>query len=489
MTVWGAAAKPVGSLRAGVRDWVVRMSTSSRQGALLMADLCLIVLGVITGFTVRFDLWIGDGRSGQLPLWAGVALPFLWVGALAASGAYSLKYIRSGVNEFQRVALASFLLIGTIGTLCFLLDLPLSRGFLLVLLVTGIPILTAARLIRRRVVNRLCERGFLRLPVVLAGSPAHIDDIARVLRREKWLGYHIIGALTDEPAMETPAGLPIIGSVNDVVDLAKATPELHAVIFAEGSFRDSKHFRRTSWELEDHQAHVIVVPSLTDVSAERLAARPVAGLPLLHVGRPHALRAARWNKRAFDIMGSGVLLLFALPVIGAAALAIKLEDGGPVFFKQTRVGRNGEEFTCHKIRSMVVDAEARKAELQARNEGAGVLFKMASDPRITRAGQVIRRFSIDELPQLWNAFVGDMSLVGPRPALPSEVAQYEPDDTRRLDVRPGLTGLWQVSGRSDLSWDESIRLDTYYVDNWSMMQDLVILFRTARAVLSSRGAY
>ncbi|HSK33434.1 MAG TPA: sugar transferase, partial [Propionicimonas sp.] len=158
-------------------------------------------------------------------------------------------------------------------------------------------------------------------------------------------------------------------------------------------------------------------------------------------------------------------------------------------FRQTRVGLRGENFQCLKFRSMVLDAEARLAELAAANEGSGPLFKMTQDPRITNVGRFIRRFSLDELPQLWNALRGDMSLVGPRPALPSEVAQYDSDTRRRLDVRPGLTGLWQVSGRSNLSWEDTVRLDLYYVDNWSLIQDVMILFRTAKAIVGSSGAY
>ncbi len=489
MTVWGATARPAGQLRHALSQWAAGASATSRQGALVIADLLLVGIGVIVGSSAQSILLVPSAHAEVLPVQLCFALPFLWVGALAASGVYSTALLRTGVTELQRVTLASLLLAGIIAVICFLLDIHLSRGFFVAFFLTGIPVLILARLARRWVINRMCERGAIRLPVLLAGSPAHVDDVARVLRREKWLGYHIVGVLTPEPLRETPLGLPVVGVVDDVAELIGQAEHLHAVIFAEGSFTDSRHFKRTTWDMEEHRAHMIVAPALTDVSADRLAARPVAGLPLLHVGRTHAERAGRWNKRVFDIVGSGILLLFALPVMAVAALAIKLEDGGPVFFKQTRVGRRGKEFTCHKIRSMVIDAESRKAELQSQNEGAGVLFKMARDPRVTRAGQVIRRFSIDELPQLWNAFRGDMSLVGPRPALPSEVARYDPDDTRRLDVRPGLTGLWQVSGRSNLSWDESIRLDTYYVDNWSMMQDLTILFRTAKAVLSSRGAY
>jgi exopolysaccharide biosynthesis polyprenyl glycosylphosphotransferase len=234
---------------------------------------------------------------------------------------------------------------------------------------------------------------------------------------------------------------------------------------------------------------MIVVPNVADISAQRLDVRPVAGLPLVDVERPQAIAATRWIKRSFDLAVSALLLVLAAPVLAGVALAIWLEDRGPVLFRQVRVGRGGEEFNCLKFRSMCVDAEARLAELQARNQGAGLLFKIADDPRITRVGRFIRRYSLDELPQLWNAFRGDMSLVGPRPALPREVAQYDSDTRRRLDVRPGLTGLWQVSGRSNLSWEDTVRLDLFYVDNWSMVQDLAILAKTARAVLGSDGAY
>ena len=244
-----------------------------------------------------------------------------------------------------------------------------------------------------------------------------------------------------------------------------------------------------AWDLEKRDVQMIVVPNVADISAQRLDVRPVAGLPLVDVERPQAIAATRWIKRTFDLLVSAVLLVLAAPLLAGVALAIWLEDRGPVLFRQVRVGRAGEEFHCLKFRSMCVDAESKLAELQARNQGAGVLFKIADDPRITRVGHFIRRFSLDELPQLWNAFRGDMSLVGPRPALPSEVARYDSDTRRRLDVRPGLTGLWQVSGRSNLSWEDTVRLDLFYVDNWSMVQDLAILAKTARAVVGSDGAY
>jgi exopolysaccharide biosynthesis polyprenyl glycosylphosphotransferase len=243
------------------------------------------------------------------------------------------------------------------------------------------------------------------------------------------------------------------------------------------------------WDLEGLNVRAIVVPSLTDVSSERLKVRPVAGLPLVHVDAPRAVHASHWAKRAFDIVGSLGLMVLLSPVLLATAIAVKFHDGGPVLFRQTRIGRDGRPFSCLKFRSMVMEAERLLSDLEVNHERSSVLFKMVDDPRVTRPGKLIRRLSIDELPQLWNVLRGQMSLVGPRPPLPHEAASYGSDMRRRLRVRPGMTGLWQVSGRSDLSWDETVRLDLYYVDNWSMVQDLNILVRTVSAVLGSRGAY
>jgi len=348
--------------------------------------------------------------------------------------------------------------------------------------------LVVARLVRRRSMDALHRRGLLLTPIIVAGESGHVDAISKVLRRESWLGYRVVGALTGDRADTTPGGMPVLGSVSDTVAVIEQH-DIATVIFAEGSFSSPVDFRRMAWELEEHDIHMVVVPALTEVSAQRLDVRPVAGMPLVDVDRPQAVEAARWVKRTADVIGSAFLLLLASPVLAAVALAVRLEDGGPILFRQTRVGLKGAVFDCLKFRSMAPDAEARLAALAAQNEGSGPLFKMTHDPRITRVGRFIRRFSLDELPQLWNALRGDMSLVGPRPALPTEVAQYDPDTRRRLDVRPGLTGLWQVSGRSNLSWEDTVRLDLYYVDNWSMVQDLMILARTAKAVVGSTGAY
>jgi len=217
--------------------------------------------------------------------------------------------------------------------------------------------------------------------------------------------------------------------------------------------------------------------------------QPIGGLPLIHVDPPRANDAVRWGKRFFDICGATALLVLASPLLLFAYLRIKFDDGGPAVFSQTRVGQDGHEFTCVKFRTMVPDAEALLPSLKAEIGHDGGLFKMEDDPRITKAGRFLRRYSIDELPQLVNVLRGEMSLVGPRPPLPCEVATYDERARRRLRVRPGLTGLWQVSGRSNLEWEEALRLDLYYVDNWSMLQDIWILIRTLRAVAEADGAY
>ncbi len=311
-----------------------------------------------------------------------------------------------------------------------------------------------------------------------------------MLGRETWLGYHVIGAMTPDPGsrQSTGSGIPLLGSSASIAEIA-IEAEADVVFLAGGAFNSSSEMRRLAWDLEHEDIAVVIAPSVTDVSSERVSVRPVGGLPLIHLEKPRSQDAVRRAKRSFDVAGSFLLLLAFAPIFLFAAYRVWAYDRGPVLFRQTRVGRDGKTFRCWKFRSMVTDAEEMLPELQQEQGYDGGLFKMEDDPRITPPGRWLRRFSIDELPQLVNVLVGDMSLVGPRPPLPHEVAQYDDAMARRLRVRPGMTGLWQVSGRSDLSWSEAIRLDLYYVDNWSMVQDITILARTFGAVMGTRGAY
>jgi exopolysaccharide biosynthesis polyprenyl glycosylphosphotransferase len=272
---------------------------------------------------------------------------------------------------------------------------------------------------------------------------------------------------------------------------AKVAARLNAdaVIVASTPQDDSDYLRRLSWELEGTASELVLSSPLGDVAGPRMTLKPVEGLPLIQVEIPTFEGGRYVIKRAMDMVLSAMALVVVGLITPFVALAIKMDDGGPVFFRQERVGRDGQTFRMVKFRSMRVDAEAVKTELAAQNEVSGPMFKMKRDPRITRVGAILRKYSIDELPQFWNVLIGDMSIVGPRPPLPSEVTTYDGRIYRRLYIKPGITGLWQISGRSDLQWDETVRLDLRYVENWSVIGDLVILWRTVGTVLQARGAY
>lgn len=465
-----------------------RWAFSGRAQHAILVVIDMVVLAAALGVTVAWG-WTRDLvhlTTEHILATAGIIIG--WIFLLGLLGAYSLRHLRAGPVEYRRVVNASVLTAGSFGLTCYLVDYSYPRTMFGVWVIAGVVGLLTFRLARRRVMHAFHRKDLLLTPVVMVGSVAHVDEVAMVLSRERWMGYKIVGAITREEATSTGTGLRVLGRLDDL----KGVIEQHKVsvaIFTEGSFDCPGDFRRLAWKLEQSHVQLLVVPTLADISPQRLEFRPLGGLPLVDVARPRAQRSLRWSKRFTDVVASALLLVLFLPVLLVTAVLVKLEDRGPVLFRQRRVGLKGQEFDCLKFRSMCVDAEAKLAALEAQNQGAGVLFKMVDDPRITRVGKFIRRYSIDELPQLWNALRGDMSLVGPRPALPREVAQYDSDTRRRLEVRPGLTGLWQVSGRSTLSWEDTVRLDLYYVDNWSIVQDVIILLKTFRAVVGSSGAY
>lgn len=460
-------------------------------GGLLAVDALVVVASTMISIIARNTLpWFEPSLDVPVNVAGMAGLVFaLWLASLAAAGSYRSRHVGAGTAEYRAVLRGSLMAAALVGISAYLLQYPLSRGFFVLVFGLGTPLLLLVRVIVRRMLKAMRTRGLLQTPVLVAGSVAHIDDLTAILHREAWLGYQVLGALpSDGSGPLTPDGLPVLGSPEDVADALERTGA-RGIIFAEGSFPRAHLFNATARTLEEHNAQMIVVPALTDVSAERLDIKPVAGIPLVHIERTRAQFAGRWAKRLFDIVGASLALLVFSPVFLVVALTVRLHDGGPVVFRQVRVGRQGRLFSCLKFRTMSVNAPDRLRDIQHTNHGAGPLFKQRRDPRITRVGRFLRRSSLDELPQLINVLRGEMSLVGPRPALPSEVDRYEEHVLRRLDVRPGITGLWQVSGRSDLSWEETVRLDLYYVDNWSILQDLNILGRTLGAVVRGRGAY
>ncbi|WP_228387594.1 MULTISPECIES: sugar transferase [unclassified Nocardioides] len=413
-----------------------------------------------------------------------------WLAVISLGGGYEKSLFGVGPDEYKRVLNATLATGGLLGVGCYLASFELSRGFFLLAFALGAPALLLGRFALRRALHSARRRGVLRHRVLIAGSPSHVDEVAGVLRREPWLGYQVVGCLTPahDLSEETQLGVPVLGNSDDATAVVVESGA-DVIFFAGGALGSANQMRQVVWDLEHHDVQVVVAPNVTDISSERVNVRPVGGLPLMHIDPPAWSDASRWGKRTFDVIGSACLIAMLSPIFAIAALQIKRFDKGPVLFRQTRIGRDGAEFSCLKFRTMVTNAEEILKRLHEEQGYDGGLFKMKDDPRITKPGKWMRRLSIDELPQLVNVLRGDMSLVGPRPPLPLEVAGYGADTARRLHVRPGLTGLWQVSGRSDLSWSEAIRLDLYYVDNWSMVQDLSILVRTVGAVFSSRGAY
>lgn len=481
----------VGGDRTSPSRTASRMLHALPLTALLIDLVVMVGVGLVAIVGRReLDIFTSTANVEHSVTVAGPLIIMGWLATIALGGGYKADIFGAGMDEYKRVFNSSLIAAGLAGVGCYLAKFDLSRGFFLLAFSIGIPTLLLGRLALRRAIQTARKHGSLRQRVLIAGSRSHVDEIATVLRREGWLGYDIVGALTPEYDLseETATGLPVLGNSSDVTASITAH-KADAVFFAGGSVGASSQLRKTLWQLERHHVQVVVAPSVTDISSERIKIRPVGGLPLIHIDPPTWSDASRWGKRTFDLLGSSLLIFAFAPLLAFIALQVKLHDGGPVFFRQTRTGRDGEIFSCLKFRSMCVDAEERLAELHQQTGYTSGLFKMQEDPRVTGPGRWLRRFSIDELPQLFNVWRGDMSLVGPRPPLPIEVEKYDAEAARRLHVRPGMTGLWQVSGRSDLTWEEAIRLDLYYVDNWSMLQDLGILGRTVGAVLGSRGAY
>jgi exopolysaccharide biosynthesis polyprenyl glycosylphosphotransferase len=459
----------------------------------------LALVWVVFGVQI---LWLGIGTEVQTrePRLTGISYSLisllivaLWVGALGLYDTRSARTIGTGSAEYTRVVNASFRLFGLVAIVAFLFKIDLARGYILIALPVGTLVLLAVRWMWRQWLRVQRETGDYSSRVLLVGSAASIGQTAAELMRQPYAGYRVVGACM--PAGGDHAALdghdvPVVGTLDD---LAGAMERLDAdtLIITSSDDLPNDRVRRISWGLQPGRQHLVVAPSIIDVGGPRIHTRPVAGLPLIHVETPRYEGAKLVAKRAFDLVVAGILTTVLSPALLAIAIAVRVDSAGPVLFRQQRVGLNGRTFNMLKFRSMVPDAEAKLAALrrEAHDKGNDVLFKMKDDPRITRVGHVLRRYSLDELPQLFNVLGGSMSLVGPRPSLERELTQYEEHTHRRFLVKPGITGLWQVSGRSNLTWEESVRLDLYYVENWSMTGDLSILWRTVRAVAQRDGAY
>ncbi|WP_459642636.1 sugar transferase [Kineococcus sp. NUM-3379] len=464
---------------------------------IVTADAAAAAFAAFAGFFVRFSDVPADTRSlpGQAVVVCAVLLPVLWVFSMYVFRTYEHRFLGVGSEEFQRVLSAALAVVAFVGSTSWLFDLDIARGYVVVALPLAAALTLVGRYAIRRKLHARRVRGEAVQTVVAVGHRAAVAGMARQIHRASYHGMRIVGACVpggrgtaEEDAELQALGVPVLGSL-DEVGAATAAVDADVVAVTSCPELDGPALRRLGWELEDTRADLVVAPALTEVIGPRVAIRPVCGLPLLHVERPELQGIRRLAKTTVDRVAALGALAVLSPVLLAVAALVKLDSRGPVLFRQERVGKDGKPFTMYKFRSMVVDAEQRLIDLRDRSEGNGLLFKMKVDPRITRVGRVLRRYSLDELPQLLNVLDGTMSLVGPRPPLQREVDAYGLDMRRRLLVKPGLTGLWQINGRSDLGLDESVRLDVRYVENWSFMFDFMILWKTVGAVLRGRGAY
>lgn len=477
------------STRLGPRQHGGPPTWQGRYVAVLVgADLAAGVLGAVVGFVVRF------GAVSQYNAWYAVlvaGLPLCWLLALVLNGAFETRFLFVGTDEYQRVVRAGIAVTAAVALASYAGDLPTSRAYLLLALPTAVGMSVVLRFACRKRLHAMRRSGRCVRRVVLIGHEGPVAALTNQLRREHFHGLNVVGAClpggrATGPLLDYDAA--VYGDFDDVGH-AVARTRADTVIVLSCPELDGVALRRLGWELERGDIDLILASALVDVAGARTSVRPVDGLPMLHVEHARLTGARRLVKELFDRCVAALLLLVLWPVLVAVAVWVRCSTPGPALFSQVRVGRDGRQFRIWKFRTMRVDAEAGLAELAGANEAGAVLFKMRADPRVTGVGRVLRRYSLDELPQLWNVLRGDMSLVGPRPPLPSEVARYADDVRRRLAVKPGLTGLWQISGRSDLSWEEAVRLDLRYVEHWSLSLDLVILARTGTAVLRSSGAY
>ncbi|RUR03481.1 sugar transferase [Labedella endophytica] len=483
--------------------WAARRSartTSERQWAqghrarLLVNDVAVIGSALALAYLVRSLVDPASVGSTWVTTYAvaSTIIFFVWLAALGAHRTRDIRVIGIGAGEYKRVTNASMVAFAVLGVLLFAVQAEVSRAFFFTAMGVGTAGLVSTRWMWRHWLIRQPARDRFLSRAIVVGGTDEAEYVVRQINEKSRASYNVVAAsVSDATSSHIEVGdrrVPIVGDPNAVSTLARNL-QADTVIVAGAASRNPSYIRSLSWDLEGTGTELVLAAQLTDVAGPRIHFRPVDGLPLMHVEIPQFEGVRHALKRSFDIAASGLGLLVLAPLFGVVALLVHLDSPGGVLFRQERVGKGERSFTMLKFRTMVATAEQDLAALLEDNEGNGLLFKMKNDPRVTRVGRVLRKYSLDELPQLWNVFIGDMSLVGPRPPLPREVIDYESHVRRRLYIKPGLTGMWQVGGRSDLSWEESVRLDLYYVENWSLVGDLMILWRTVKVVTRPTGAY
>ena len=464
----GLVAPRLGGLRAWKRDY--------RQ-ILRWTDTVVVACSVGFAQAMRFE------PAADTTAAVSVVIAVLWMGALGVYRTRESRLLGSGLEEYRRVGAATLTLFAGIALLSYVFKLEINRSYLVFALPLGLVALLANRRVVRHIMGSRRRKQGLVCPVLAIGTADSVRALKEDLALHPEEGYTVVDSCGAGGISDLSAYLSGDDFMAAVLESGAGMVVITSSHLSDGQIRD------LSWHLERFDVDLVVATGIRNVSMRRIMIRPVSGVALIHIEKPQYEAAKRFRKRLFDVAFSAAALLLTAPLLALVALAIKLEDYGPVFYVSDRIGLEGRRFRMLKFRTMAVGADQRIAEVAHLDEGNGVLFKIRSDPRVTRVGRFLRRYSIDEVPQFVNVLRRDMSVVGPRPPLPSEASAYDDQMWRRLLVRPGITGLWQISGRSDLSWEDSVRLDLSYVENWSMTSDLVIAAKTVSVVRRGSGAY
>lgn len=470
------------------RHWI-----TTHVNLLRATDSALVATAAAIGLIMSGSPVVPGGESSRSDTVTAAAVAAAWGLALEVFRTRDAKIMGVGAKEYRSVVAATLRIFGLLAIIAVVFSIPGATCYIAVSLPLGLLFLFGNRWAFRRRLGRQKALGNHLSRAIVVGEPEEVHYVIEQMARKFGSVYKILGVClpgASGGASSDVGGMvvPVLGSTEDIVVAVKATGA-DAVIVAGPLPGGNRFIRELGWRLEGSSTELVLAATLTNVARSRVHWLPVDGLPLMHVDIPQYSGAKHALKRAMDLALAVTALFVLLPLLVVLAIVVSLDSPGPVLFRQVRVGKNGRKFTMLKFRSMAEGAEGHRDAFTEHNEGAGVLFKLHEDPRVTRCGRWMRRHSLDELPQLWNVVRGDMSLVGPRPPLDQEVSGYEAHTRRRLLIKPGMTGLWQVNGRSDLPWHEAVRLDLYYVENWSIAGDLLILWRTFSAVIKPSGAY
>ncbi|MGT2461435.1 sugar transferase [Sinomonas atrocyanea] len=463
----------------------------------MVVDLVCVAWAVAGAQILRFGAYDEATVRGTHTTYAAVGtfIAIGWWLSLAFSASREPRILGHGPEEYRRVGKGTLWYFGSIALVSYVFKLDVARGYVAIALPLGLVSLLVARwMVRAGLVAQRSEGVGLRR-VMLLGAPATVRHLAAQLGTAPAAGYapvaayvpSVYGASQDTLSLD----LQLLSGPAESVAILNALESTGAdtLAISNGAAIPPRALQELGWQLSARNIAMIVAPALTDVAGPRIQTQPIAGLPLIHVTTPKLDGFRGALKRAFDVVGSALIILILSPVLLAVALAVRLSSAGPVLYYQVRIGQSGTPFKMYKFRSMITNADAMLGDLlKAQGTAGKPLFKVENDPRITKVGRILRRYSLDELPQLFNVLLGSMSLVGPRPQREAEVALYDDYAHRRLIVKPGMSGLWQVSGRSNLTWEQAIRFDLYYVDNWSLLGDLIILAKTFKAVVAKDGA-